>query len=77
MPRPRLTVAVEPPNSRPSYVVCRDVDDCLKVVAGESKRGRNVTGTRISIIEGKVLASWRIHGSGVRRETLLRRENEP
>jgi hypothetical protein len=49
------------------------VDDCLKVVAAESKRGRNVTGTRISIIDGEVVASWKIHGSGVRRETLMRR----
>lgn len=66
MSRRKLIVAVERPGRAALHVSCRDLDDCLEVVKIETKKGRNVTGTRIVILEE--LAQWRVHGWGTQRE---------
>lgn len=66
MPRRKLIVAIERPGKAATHVACRDLEDCLEVVEIEAKKGKNVTGTKIVILEE--LASWHVHGWGTQRE---------
>jgi len=64
-------VLVQEPRREGVYVRCKDVDQCLNVVAKEAKM--TLPGTRLTLFRkqprqtAELLAIWRVEPDGVRR----------